>query len=117
MKKLDFINLVTTYASHFRDKFKKTSVDKTLTDFVNYIAADQGVDYGIRAEELEKHKRRKYNPQDSDVIINMCHQISDLNKTLETIYINTDHPMIKASIEHMGEKYGGDLERSIIIHK
>jgi hypothetical protein len=110
MKKGDFINLVTTYASHFRDKFRKKSVDKVLTDFVNYVAAEQGVDYGIHAEELEAHKRRKYNPVDSDVIMNMSQKISEYERVMQTLYINCHaYPQARATIEWLAEKYSGDL--------
>jgi hypothetical protein len=117
MKKLDFINLVTTYASHFRDLNESTEADEILVEFINYIAGNQGVDYGIYASDLEKHKRRVYNPQDSDVIINMSKQIGELNTALSTIYMNSGTPQVRTLIEHLGEKFGGDLERSVMLHK
>jgi len=109
MKNGDFINLITTYASHFRDKFRKKSVDKILTDFINYVAANQSVDYGIYAEDLEAHKRRKYNPVGSDVILRMSEKISEYERALQTLYMNSHQPQAKALIEHLAEKYSGDL--------
>jgi hypothetical protein len=117
MKRLDFINLITTYASHFREIDAKKSVDKTLTDFINFVAANQGIDYGIYVEELTKHKKRKYNPVDSDVIINMSQKICDLEDVLKTIYMNSDHPMVKFTIENVADKHGGELQRTINLHK
>lgn len=117
MKRLDFINLLATYASHFREIDAKKSVDKTLTDFVNFVAANQGVDYGMYAEELAKHKKRKYNPVDSDVIINMSKKMSDMEDTLKTIYMNADNPRIKWVIEELADKHGGELRRNINLYK
>jgi hypothetical protein len=110
MKKIDFINLLTTYASHFRDKFRKKNVDKILSDFINYVASNQGVDYGINSEDLEAHKRREYNPSDSDVIINMSKKISEYERVMQTLYMNCyDYTQARALIEHMAEKYSGEL--------
>ena len=117
MKKIDFINLITTYASHFREIDSKKSVDKILTNFINYIASNQGVDYGMYVKDLAKHKKRKYTPADSDLIINMSQRISDLEDALKTIYMNTNHPMMLATIERVADKHGGELQRSIEIHK
>jgi hypothetical protein len=116
MNRLDFVNLVTTYASHFREIDANKSVDKTLTDFINYVAANQGIDYGIYAEELGKHKKRKYNPVDSDLIINMSQKISDMENVLRTIYMNSDHPMIKLTIRDLADKHGGELQNSIKLY-
>jgi hypothetical protein len=115
MKKIDFINLITTYASHFRDRFRKKSVDKVLADFINYVAAEQGVDYGIYASELEKHKRRVYNPSDSDVIMSMSRKISDYERVIHTLYINAESFQAKALIEHVAEMHSMDLERDLMI--
>ncbi len=117
MERLDFINLVATYASHFREIDAKKSVDKTLVDFINFVAANQGIDYGIHAEDLARHKKRKYNPVDSDVIVNMSQKISDLEDVLKTIYMNSDHPMVKLTIENVADKHGGELQRNINLYK
>jgi len=120
MNKLDFINLVTDYASHYRDKHKSDKVDKILVDFINDLAATNCIDYGIRAEELEKHKRRHYTPQDGNVIISMEKQISEYETVLQSIYMNTprkDFSHIARLIEHLAEKWGGMFEYNINMHK
>jgi len=124
MNKLDFINLVTDYASHYRGKYEGTIneflADAILTDFVNDMAATNCIDYGIRAEELEKHKRRHYTPQDGDVIISMGKQISEYETVLESIYMNTprkDFSNTSNLIEHLAEKWGGSFEYNINLHK
>jgi hypothetical protein len=117
MKRIDFINLVTTYASHFREIDANESVDKTLTNFVNFVAANQGINYGMYADELAKHKKRVYNPADSSIITNMGKKISDMEFALKTIYTNTESPRIKWVIEDLANKYGGELEQIINSHK
>ena len=117
MKAGDFINLITTYASFFREQEDKPETDKVLVDFVNFVAANQGVDYGIYAEELAKHKRRVYNPVDSDIILNQVRKIEDLQKVLIATYQNNVHPQVNNMIEDLAVKYGGDFERSIEMHK
>jgi hypothetical protein len=117
MKAGDFINLITTYASFFRDQEDKPETDKVLTDFVNFVAANQGVDYGIYAEDLAKHKRRIYNPVDSDIILNQVRKIEDFQKALVAVYQNNAHPAAKNLIEDLAVKYGGEFERSIEMHK
>lgn len=117
MKRIDFINLVTTYASHFREIDANESVDKILTDFVNFVAANQGINYGMYVDELAKHKKRNYDPADSDTITNMSKKISDMEFAFKTIYMNTESPRIKWLIEDLADKYGGDLERTINSHK
>jgi hypothetical protein len=105
MQRGDFINLITTYASHFRELDAKDSVDIVLTDFINFIAANQGIDYGIYASDLARHKRRNYNPVDSDVMINMSKQIEDLKDVIKTIYMNTDDDRVCNVIENIAIKY------------
>ena len=117
MKAGDFINLITTYASFFRDQEDKPETDKVLTDFVNFVAANQGVDYGIYAEQLAKHKRRVYNPVDSDIIFNQIRKIEDFQSVLTAVYQNNTHPAAKNLIEDLAIKYGGEFERSIEMHK
>lgn len=117
MKAGDFINLITTYASFFRDQEEDPKTDKVLTDFVNFVAANQGVDYGIYAEELAKHKRRIYNPVDSDIILNQVRKIEDFQNVLIATYQNNFHPHAQHLIEDLSVKYGGEFERSIAIHK
>lgn len=120
MKKLDFINLVADYASHYRDKHKSNNVDKILVDFINDLAATNCIDYGIRAEELEKHKRRHYTPQDGNIIISMGKQISEYESVLQSIYMNTSRENfnpIATLIEHLADRWGGLFQYNINMHK
>lgn len=117
MKAGDFINLITTYASFFRDQEDKPETDKVLTDFVNFVAANQGVDYGIYAEELANHKRRVYNPVDSDIMLNQVRKIEDFQSVLIAVYQNNPHPHAKHLIEDLSLKYGGEFVRSVSMHK
>lgn len=116
MKAGDFIDLVARYGSFFVSEKKKHH--KVITEFINYVAAQQGVDYGIHMDELEKHKKRDIVPVDVDLMMLQSKRISEYQDTLATIYMNMrNNSMVAAEIEYIADKHGGELKRRIEIYK
>ena len=116
MNKLDFINAMATFASHYAEKYGDQD-SKILAKFINYAAWSNSFDYGIYAEEIKNHKKKIYTPADSDLLIANIKRIGEYERILSSIYMNSDHPMIKYYIEDLADKYGGDLLHSINMHK
>jgi len=71
MKTIELLELLTTHATNYReiakqsvmrnahmnnltfdDTIQQPHVDAILTDFINYVAANMGVDYGLYTEDL-----------------------------------------------------------------
>lgn len=117
MKIGDFIDLVARYGSHFVSERKKHH--KVITDFINYVATQQGVDYGIYQSELEKHKKRDIVPVDVDVMMLQSKRLAECQDVLYTIYMNLGrhNAMLAGEIENLADKHGGELKRRIDIHK
>jgi hypothetical protein len=117
MKIGDFVDLVARYGSHFVSEKKKHH--KVITDFINYVAAQQGVDYGIHMDELEKHKKRDVVPVDVDVMILQSKRLTECQDVIATIYMNLGrhYPMLAGEIENLADKHGGELKRRIDMHK
>jgi|688.fasta_scaffold195391_4 hypothetical protein len=117
MKIGDFIDLVARYGSHFVSEKKKNH--KVIANFINYVAAQQGVDYGIYESELEKHKKRDIVPVDVDIMILQSKRLTECQDVLATIYMNLgrNYPMLAGEIENLADKHGGELQRRINLYK
>lgn len=110
MNRDDFVNLVADYASRFMVNEEDGNKTKFLCDFVNFVAANQGINYGIYVEELKTHKDRVYKPDQALVI-------QELIETLSIIYLNSNQPQVQAMIETVGRKYSSGLQRKIELYK
>lgn len=117
MKNGDFIDLVARYGSHFVSE--KGKHHKVITEFINYVAAQRGVDYGIYVEELEKHKKRDIVPVDVDVLIRQAKMLEDCYSVLINIYMNLGekNSMLAGEIENLADKQGGRLKERISMHQ
>lgn len=117
MKKGDFIDLIARYGSFFVSQ--KGKHHKVITQFINWVAAENGVDYAMHHEELEKHRKRDIVPVDVDVMIHQSRQLEDCYSVLTNIYINVgkEYPQVLAEIENLADKQGGRLKERISLHK
>ena len=113
MKNGDFIDLVTRYGSYFVEEKQKHH--EVITEFINYVANQQGIDYGIHMEELEKHKKKDVVPVDVDVMILLSRQLEDCYSVLWSIYQNLgkDFPQVEAYVEHLANKHHGTLWQNL----
>lgn len=113
MKNGDFIDLVARYGSYFVEE--KGKHHKVITKFINYVAAQRGVDYGIYIEELEKHKKKDIVPVDVDVLILQARQLEDCYSLLWNIYQNfsKDFPQLASYIEHLADRHHGTLWQNL----
>ncbi len=113
MKAGDFIDLVARYGSFFVEH--KQGHHEVITEFINYVANQQGVDYGIHMEELEKHKKKDVVPVDVDLMILQTKKLEDCYTVLWGIYqyLGKDYPQVSAYIEHLADRHHGTLWQNL----
>lgn len=116
MKIGDFVDLISRYGSYFVED-KDDNNKNIITNFVNYIAAQNGMDYGMYMDELEKHKKKDIVPVDVDVLIRQSKMLQDCYDALVSIYGNTDDAHVEATIENLADKHQNDLSNRIKIYR
>jgi hypothetical protein len=114
----DLVSYLTVTASQFAEKTKHKNADKVLADYINFVAAQHCMDYGIWAEEIKLAKKRKPTPVDVDVMIELNKKVEECRMILVTIYMNyrTVLPHVEAQIEHFAE-HDPELKRRIAIYQ
>ena len=114
----DLVSYLTVTSSQFLDQTKHKKADKVLADYINFVAAQHCMDYGIWAEELRLEKKRKKTPVNVDVMIELNKKVEECRNILVGIYMNyrVVLPHVEAMIEHFAD-HDPELKRRIAVYQ